>query len=175
MEGCITGVGRSQRTQLKKTLCHCCTKEKGTQPMMPPFPSSPPLTQRSHSWQKGTGRRRSFPDGSGSKCNAGDVGLIPGLGRSPAEGNSNPLQYSCLENFMDRGACWVTVQGVAESWTRLKWLSTHAQEPQEVRVARISDCGNVTHFHDRLIQFFPKTRNILYLSYGCKVQARPTG
>ena len=58
----------------------------------------------------------SFPGGSGSKesvCNAGDLGLIPGLGRSPGKGNSNPLQYSCLEKSMDRG------HGVTESWTRL--------------------------------------------------------
>ena len=46
-------------------------------------------------------------------CNAGDTGLISGLGRSPGEGNGNPLQYSCLENPMDRGACWATVHGVA--------------------------------------------------------------
>ena len=47
----------------------------------------------------------SFPDGSDDKesaCNAGDPGLIPGLGKSPAKGNDNPLQYSCLENSMDR-------------------------------------------------------------------------
>ena len=43
-------------------------------------------------------------DGKVSACNAGDPGLIPGLGRSPGEGNGNPLQYSCLENPMDRGA-----------------------------------------------------------------------
>ena len=48
-----------------------------------------------------------------STCNAGDVGSIPGLGRSPGERNGNPLQYSCLENSMDRGAWWVTVCGVA--------------------------------------------------------------
>ena len=50
--------------------------------------------------------------------NAGDIrdpGSIPGSGRSPGVGNSNPLQYSCLENFMDRGAWWATVHGVAES------------------------------------------------------------
>ena len=47
----------------------------------------------------------------------GDVGSIPGLGRSPREGNSNPLQYSCLGNPMDRGAWWVTVHGVTKSWT----------------------------------------------------------
>ena len=53
-----------------------------------------------------------FPRGSGGKpsaCNAGDPGLIPGLGRSPGEGNGYPLQYSCLENSMDRGAGWATV------------------------------------------------------------------
>ena len=43
-------------------------------------------------------------DGKASACNAGDLGLIPGLGRSPGEGDGNPLQYSCLENSMDRGA-----------------------------------------------------------------------
>ena len=61
-----------------------------------------------------------FPCGLDSKesnCNAGDLGLIPGLGRSPGEGNGNPLQYSCLENSMDRGAWWATVHGVAKSWT----------------------------------------------------------
>ena len=46
-------------------------------------------------------------------ANAGDVGLIPGSGRSPGEGNGNPLQYSCLENPMDRGAWQTTVNGVA--------------------------------------------------------------
>ena len=46
---------------------------------------------------------------------AGDVGSIPGSGRSPGEGNSKPLQYSCLENLMDRGAWRVTVHGVAKS------------------------------------------------------------
>ena len=52
---------------------------------------------------------RGFPGGSevkASACNAGDLGSIPGLGRSPAEGNGNPLQYSCLENPMDGGAWW---------------------------------------------------------------------
>ena len=55
-------------------------------------------------------------------ANAGgatDVGLMPGSGRSPGEGNGNPLQYSCLENPMDRGAWWATVHGVAKSQTRL--------------------------------------------------------
>ena len=61
----------------------------------------------------------SFPGGSDGKdaCNAGDLGLIPGSGRSPGEGSGKPLQYSCLENPMDRGAWQVTVHGVAKSWT----------------------------------------------------------
>ena len=52
-----------------------------------------------------------------SAYNVGDPGSIPGLGRSPGEGNGNPLQYSCLENPMDRGAWWATVHGVAKSQT----------------------------------------------------------
>ena len=55
-------------------------------------------------------------------ANAGDerdLGLIPGLGRSPGRGHGNPLQYSCLENPMDRGAWKAAVHGVARSWTRL--------------------------------------------------------
>ena len=63
-----------------------------------------------------------FPGGSEDKvsdCNAGDLGLIPGSGRSPGEGNGNPIQYSCLENPMDRGVWWATVHGVAKSWTQL--------------------------------------------------------
>ena len=63
-----------------------------------------------------------FPGGSEGKasaCDAGDPGSIPGSGRSPGEGNGNPLQYSCLENPMDRGARWATVHGVAKSRTQL--------------------------------------------------------
>ena len=55
--------------------------------------------------------------------NAGDirdVDSIPGLGRSPRDGHGKPLQYSCLENPMDRGAWWTIVHGVAKSWTQLK-------------------------------------------------------
>ena len=53
-------------------------------------------------------------------ANAGDLGSIPGLGRSPGQGNDNLLQYSCLENPMNRGAWWAAVRGVAKSWTGLK-------------------------------------------------------
>jgi len=58
-------------------------------------------------------------DGKESACNAGDLGSIPGSGRSPGEGNGNTLQYSYLENPMDRGACWATVNGVAKNPTQL--------------------------------------------------------
>ena len=59
----------------------------------------------------------SFPNSSVSKesvCKAGDPGSIPGSGRSPGEGNGNPLQYTCLENSMGRGASWATVHRVAK-------------------------------------------------------------
>ena len=59
-------------------------------------------------------------DGRESACNAGDPGSVSGLGRSPGEGNGNPLQYSCLENFMDREVWRATVHGVTKSQT---WLS----------------------------------------------------
>ena len=61
-----------------------------------------------------------FPGGSDGKesaCNVGDWGSIPELGRSLGEGNGNPLQYSCLENPMDRGAWGATVHGITKSWT----------------------------------------------------------
>ena len=71
-----------------------------------------------------------FPGGSevkASASNAGDLGSIPGSGRSPGEGNGNPLQDSCLENPMDRGVWWATVHRVAKSRTQLKRLSAHGR------------------------------------------------
>ena len=56
-------------------------------------------------------------DGKESTCYAGDLGSIPGLGRSLGEGKGNPIQYSCLEKPVDRGAWWATVHGVIKSWT----------------------------------------------------------
>ena len=58
-------------------------------------------------------------DGKESAYSAGNWGSIPGSGRSPGEENGYPFQYSCLENFMDKGAWWATVHGVAKSQTRL--------------------------------------------------------
>ena len=69
---------------------------------------------------------KSFPgfsggsDGKESVCNAGEPGSIPGWGRCPGGGNGNPLQFSCLENSMDRGTWWAIDHGVTKSWT---WLS----------------------------------------------------
>ena len=81
---------------------------------------------------------KGFPAGSGGKesaCSVGDPGSIPGSGRSPGEGNGTPLQYSCLENPMDRGAWQATVHGVTESWTRLS-TSTCAQGLQTASISR---------------------------------------
>ena len=61
-------------------------------------------------------------------ANARDTGSVPGLGRHPGEGNSNALQYSCLENSTDRGAWWAAVHGATEGWTWLShWTQTHTQ------------------------------------------------
>ena len=71
-----------------------------------------------------------FPGGSNGKesaCNAGDPGLIPESGRSPAEGNGNPPQCSYLENSMDRGTWHATVYGVTRSWTQLKEVAVTEQ------------------------------------------------
>ena len=79
-----------------------------------------------------------LPGGSDSKepaRSAGDLGLIPGLGRSSGERNGSPLQYSHLENSMDRGAWWATVHGIAKSRTPLKELSTHAHKSLATAVA----------------------------------------
>ena len=70
-------------------------------------------------------------------ANAGDIrdaGLIPRSGRSPGGGDGNPLQYSCLENPMDRGAWQAIGHRVAKSWTRLKWLSMHAIKMDDIHL-----------------------------------------
>ena len=77
---------------------------------------------------KWSNRRLGFPSSSDGKtyaCNAGDPASIPGSGRSPGEGNGNPLQYPCLENPMDREVWRATVHRVTKSQTQLKRLSTY--------------------------------------------------
>ena len=74
---------------------------------------------------------KDFPGGSDGKAsayNAGDLGSIPGSGRSPGEGNGNPLQYSCLENPMDGGAWWATVHGLAKSRIQRETSLSHASK-----------------------------------------------
>ena len=79
--------------------------------------------------------KEDFPGGSDGKAtayNAGDLGSIPGSGSSPGDANGSPLQYSCLENLMDRGVWWATVHKVAQSQTWLKWLNTHTYTHTQV-------------------------------------------
>ena len=126
------------------------------------FPSCPHHTPASASEQtlekekiqgKGTGRKKEvfenlriskrhkgpqWLSGKESTCNAGDPGLIFGSGRSPGEGNGNPLQYSCLRYPMDREAWRATVHGVTKSQTRLKQLSTCAHKRHETNQAYLT-------------------------------------
>ena len=78
---------------------------------------------RTHTHRQTDIHTMGFPGGSDGKesaCNAGDLGSVLGLGRSPGEENGNPPQYSCLDNTMDRGAWWATVRGVTKSGTWLR-------------------------------------------------------
>ena len=76
-------------------------------------------------------------------ANAGDIrdtSSIPGLGRSSGAGRGNTLQYSCLQNPMDRGAWQATVPRIAKSWTQLKQLSTHAESGRRESTAEKVEC-----------------------------------
>ena len=98
-----------------------------------------------------------FPGGSDSKesaCNAGDSGSTPGSRRSPGEVNSKPLQYSCLENPMDRGAWWATPHGVVKDQTRLKQLSLSLTYPPS---------GTALHKTATPLLPHPGPRHLLYL------------
>ena len=99
------------------TFCSCITHRRYS------------ITLNERVWNWWNRLAKSFPVGSevkASACNVGDLGSIPGSGRSPGEGNGNPLQYSCLENPMDGGAWRATVHGVAKSQT---WLSDFTFKP----------------------------------------------
>ena len=115
----------------------------------------------------------SIPGGSDGKVsvyNAGDPGLSPGLGRSPGEGNGNPLQYYCLENPMDRGAWQAAVYGVTKSWT---WLSdftslVRSLQPPDVLLIHWR-VYNSTANTSKGVLFLPPSeacvRSFLYLLY----------
>ena len=103
-----------------------------------------------------------FPGGSVGKesaCNAGDTGLIPGSGRSPEGGHGNLLQYSCLENSVDRGVWQTTVHRVAKRLTQLKQLSTHTHtEKKQDRnlIKRTQGFPNPKHSsHHKYGRFYP--------------------
>ena len=90
-------------------------------------------------------------------CSAGDLGLIPGLGRSSGEGNGNALQYSCLENPMDRGAWRAEGHAVTQSRTRLKWLCSRSSSmyllipnPQFIPALQVCVC-NMTDIERTLL------------------------
>ena len=90
------------------------------------------------------------PDGSDSKesaCFAGDLGSIPGSGRSPGEGSGYPLRYSWLENFTDRGAWWATVRGVAKSQTQMTFsIFTVVQVPSRLHLLYQEERQNTATF-----------------------------
>ena len=111
------------------------------------------MRERWTGWEwKYADRTSKFLDGASlvaqmveSACSAGDQGLIPELGMFPREGNGNPLQCSCLENPMDRGAWWTTVHGDCKESDTTEWLShTHTQIPRWPTILR----GNVC-FHQK--------------------------
>ena len=82
-------------------------------------------------------RTPSFPYGSDGKefaCNMGDLGLIPELGRSPGGGHGNPLQYSCLENSMDKRAWWAADHRGSKSWTQLSNQAWHRAQAQFTQI-----------------------------------------
>ena len=87
-------------------------------------------------------------DGKASACNVGDPGSIPGLGRSPGEGNGNPPQHFCLENPMDGRAWWATVHGVTKSQTRLSDFTSRENNGRRVLIrASFSHNTSVSHWH----------------------------
>ena len=84
-------------------------------------------------------------DGKESACNAGDLGLTPGSGRSPGEGSGYPFQYACLENSLDREAWKATFHGVTKSWT----LTERPSTAQHWKIPRAKEHGNI-YQHQRV-------------------------
>ena len=124
---------------------------------------------------------RGFPGGSNGKvsaCNAGDTGSVPGSGRSPGEGKSNPLQYSCLENPMDRGAWWSSVHGVTKSQTQVSDFTFPLQVYIHIKLNRWAVHLKLTlHCKSTTLQLKNKVDthfNVKHTSYrGHTTQSRP--
>ena len=120
-----------------------------------------------------------FPGGAVVKnpsANAGDEGSTLGLGRSPGEGNGNPLQYSCLGNSMDRGAWWATVHGVTRSRTRLSnWARTRLRMQRARPQYTFHDCELfLWHFPPREKGNRKRYRKQMFqdMNYSCSHVAR---
>ena len=112
---------------------------------------------------------RSFPNDSDDKesaCNAGNLGLIPGLGRSPGEGNGSPLQYSCLENPMDRGTWWATVHEVAKSQNMTERLTLSISDMTEITFqkprAKANPLFGESHISTKHFHFKIKIKNYFW-------------
>ena len=105
-----------------------------------------------------------------------DMGLIPGLGRSPGEGNGYPLQHSCLENSMDRGTWWATVHGVSKSWT---WLSistpflTVSTSLFSVSASLLLPCKQVHQYHLSRFHIYALIYHICFSLSNCLIAFPP--
>ena len=102
-------------------------------------------------------------EGKESACSAGDPGSIPELGRSSGGGHSNPLQYSCLESPMDRGAWWATVHVVAE-WEMTKQLTLSLFWAFDIKTWCLDSCNSSVYTHTALFGFINPTWVHLSLS-----------
>ena len=108
-------------------------------------------------------------DGQESACSSGDPSSIPGLGRSPGEGNGYPLQYFCLENSMDGGAWWATVHGVVNSQT---WLSDGTETTYTLCVCVRMCMGTYEHECVQACGVPSPPGNAFSLRYCCLVSCR---
>ena len=110
---------------------------------------------------------------------AGDMGSIPGSGRSPGGGNGNPLQYSCLGNPMERQAWRATVHGVAESWTPLSdWAGTNLEEVTHNSVSQFWNIQWEAANFFMVVYFGPSTLSMLWLNIlpnSLQFIAKPVG
>ena len=120
-------------------------------PILNPPPTSPPIASLRvvpvhRPWalfKVHSQKQEGFAGGSDGKesfCDAGDLSSIPGSGRYPGEGNDNPLQYSGLENYMDRGAWWAAVHAVTKELARTYWLNNNNKDGLDMpsRISHLS-------------------------------------
>ena len=128
---CVIWPGSIRRRQCSEPRRRCCgvvreSRQTHSQRLALFIPRYPPgKPDKTEVREEKAGGFPGGSDGKESACNLRDLGSIPQLGRSPGEGNGSRLQYSCLENSMDRGAWCAAAHGVAKSQTRLRdWTAT---------------------------------------------------